>query len=81
MVQVQVVDEEDLVGAAAQAAGGVGQLAEREDVVALEQRDPVVEVEPFSGDHLLADRGKRVQMGGDGHGQAESTLGGSLCRS
>ena len=78
VVQVQVVDEEDLVGAPAQPPGGVGQLAEREHVVALEERDPVVEIEPLAGDHLVADGCERVQMGGNGHEQAESTHSGSL---
>ena len=78
VVQVQVVDEEDLVGAPAQPPGAVGQLAEREHVVALEERDPVVEIEPLAGDHLVADGCERVQMGGNGHEQAESTHSGSL---
>ncbi len=55
VVQVQVVDEEDLVGASAQAASGVGEPPDGEDVVALEQRDAVVEVEPLAGEHLLLD--------------------------
>ena len=55
VVQVQVVDEEDVVRAAAEAARGVGQLAEREQVVALEQRDAVVEVEALTRDDLVAD--------------------------
>jgi hypothetical protein len=61
VVQVQVVDEVDLVAAAAQAPGGVGQLAQLQDVARLEQRDPVVEVEPLAGGDLFANRRQCVQ--------------------
>ncbi len=67
VVQVQVVDEVHLVAAAAQPAGRVGELAQSEQILGLEQRDPVVEVEPLTGENLLADRRQRVQVGGDGH--------------
>ena len=61
LVQVHVLDEIDLVAAAALQAREVGELAEREQVVRLHQRDPVVEVEPLAGEHLLPDRGERVE--------------------
>ena len=59
LVQVEVLDEVDLVRAAAQASREVGELAEREQVVGLEQREPVLEVEPLARLDLLADRRQR----------------------
>ena len=58
LVQVDVLDEEDLVAAAALAPREVGEVAEREQVVGLHQRDAVVEVEPLAGEDLLPDRGE-----------------------
>ena len=66
LVDVQVLDEEDLVRAAAQPPCRVRELAEREQVVRLEQREPVLEPEPLPGLHLLADRLQGAQFG-DGH--------------
>jgi hypothetical protein len=56
LIDVQVLDEEDLVGPAAPATREVGELAELEEVVGLEDRDAVVEVEARSGLDLLPDR-------------------------
>jgi hypothetical protein len=61
LVQIQVLDEEDLVRAAAAAPREVGQLAEREQVVGLQDRDAVVEVEPLPGLDLLPDGLQRLQ--------------------
>ena len=69
LVDVQVLDEEDLVGSAAQPAREVGELPHREHVVGLEERDAVVEAEPLAGLHLLADRVQRGQLG-DSHSLA-----------
>ena len=68
LVEVEVLDEEDLVAAAADAPREIGELAEREQVVRLHQRDAVLEVEPLSGLDLLADRGERLQHVEDCHG-------------
>ena len=59
LVDVQVLDEEDLVRAAAQPPRRVRELAEREQVVRLEEREPVLETEPLPRLHLLADRLQR----------------------
>ena len=59
LVQIQVLDEVDLVGAAAQPAREVGELAELEQVVRLEERDAVLEVEALAGLDLLPDRLQR----------------------
>ena len=67
LVQVEVLDEVDLVRAAAQPARPVGELAEPEQVVGLEQREPVLEVEPLAGLDLLPDRLERGCAGEDGH--------------
>ena len=55
LVQVDVLDEEDLVAAAALSAREIRELSECEQVVRLHQRHAVVEVEPLAGEHLLAD--------------------------
>ena len=67
LVQVEVLDEEDLVAAAAHAPREVGELAEREQVVGLHQREPVLEVEPLARLDLLADRRERVERVEDCH--------------
>ena len=54
VVEIQVVDEVHVIGAATVATREVGQLAEFENVVRLEQRDAVVEVKAFARDDLLA---------------------------
>ena len=59
LVQIQVLDEEDLVGAAALPAREVGERTELEHVIGLEDRDAVVEVEALSGLDLLPDRLQR----------------------
>ena len=61
LVQVDVLDEVDLVAAAALPAREVGEVAEREQVVGLHQRDAVVEVEPLAGEHLVPDRSERIE--------------------
>jgi len=67
LVEVEVLDEVDLVAAAAEPPGEVGQLAEGEQVVRLHQREPVLEVEPLARFDLLADRGQRLQRVENGH--------------
>jgi hypothetical protein len=71
LVQVQVLDEERLVAAAAQLPRAIRQPAEGEQVVGLEQRQPVLEVEPSAGFDLFADRLERVD--GDCHQRVLST--------
>ncbi len=61
LVHVEVLDEVDLVRASARAACEVGEGAELEEVVGLEDRHAVVEVETFSGLDLLPDRLQRLQ--------------------
>ena len=68
LVQVQVLDEVDLVGPAAHAARQVGELAEPEQVVGLEQRQAVLEVEPLAGLDLVADLLQRRCALQDCHG-------------
>src|SRR5262249_24286049 len=70
LVQVQVLDEEDAVVAAAHAARGVRELAEPQEVSRLEENEPVLEVESLRRDDLLADRLQRV--GDDGHQDSRS---------
>jgi hypothetical protein len=53
--EIEVLDEEDLVGAAALAARQVGKGAELEQVVRLEEREAVLEVEPLVRLDLLPD--------------------------
>ena len=67
LVQIQVLDEVDAVVAAANAACEIGQLAEREQVVRLHQRKPVLEVEAFVGLHLFADQ-LEGRVDGNSHG-------------
>ena len=67
LVQVEVLDEVDLVAAAAQPARQVGELAEREHVVRFHQHDAVLEVEALPGLDLLAHRRKCVQSVEDCH--------------
>jgi hypothetical protein len=62
LVDVEVLDEEDLVGAAANSPREVGERAELEEVVRLEDRDAVGEVETLPGLDLLPDRLQRVQL-------------------
>ena len=59
LVQVEVLDEEDAVVAAADAAREVGQLADREQVVGLDQREAVLEVEALA--RLAPCRGSSVE--------------------
>ncbi len=60
LVQIEVLDEEDLVRSAANAAREVGERAELEKVVGLEDRHAVVEVEAFPGLDLLPNRLERL---------------------
>ena len=60
LVEIEVLDEEDLVRPAPHAARDVGERAELEQVVRLEDRDAVVEVETLSGLDLLSDRLERL---------------------
>jgi hypothetical protein len=59
LVQIEVLDEEDLVGPAALPAREVGERSELEQVIGLEDRDAVVEVEALPGLDLLPDRLQR----------------------
>ena len=59
LVQVEVLDEVDLVRAAAQPPREIGELAELEQVVGLEQGQTVLEVEPLTRLDLLADGRER----------------------
>jgi hypothetical protein len=56
LVQVQVLHEEDLVRASAEASGEVGQLAQLEEVVRLEDGEAVLEVETLTRLELLSNR-------------------------
>ena len=62
LVHVEVLDEVDLVRAAAQATREVGERAELEQVVGLEDRDAVLEVEALAGLDLLPDRLQRLEL-------------------
>jgi hypothetical protein len=62
LAHVEVLDEVHLVGSAADAPCEVGERAELEEVVRLEDGDPVVEVEPLSGLDLLPDRLQRLEL-------------------
>jgi hypothetical protein len=62
LVQIQVLDEVDLVAAAANPAREVGELAEPQQVVRLEQRDAVVEIQTFPRLDLVPDRGERIRV-------------------
>jgi hypothetical protein len=61
LVQVDVLDEVDVVVAAADTAREIGELAEREQVLRLHQGQPVFEVEPLAHLDLLANRREDVQ--------------------
>ena len=56
LVQIQVLDEVDLVGSSAVASRQVGELTESEQVVRLEEGEPVLEPESLARLDLLADR-------------------------
>ena len=60
LVHVEVLDEVDLVRPAAHAPGEIGERAELEEVVGLEDRDAVVEVEAFARLDLLPNRLQRL---------------------
>ncbi len=62
LVQVEVLDEVDLVGASAHAARQVRELSEREQVVGLHEGETVLEIEAFTRFDLLADRCERVEV-------------------
>src|SRR5262249_47972079 len=64
--QVEVLDEEDAVVTTALPSRQIGELADREQVVGLEQGEPVVEIEALPALHLLADRIERA-VDSDGH--------------
>ncbi len=61
LVQVEVLDEVDLVAAAAHAPREIGELAKREQVVSLHQGEPVLEVETLARFDLLANRCERLE--------------------
>jgi hypothetical protein len=60
LVHVQVLDEEDLVRSAALTAREIAERAELEEIVGLEDRDAVVEVEALASLDLLPDRRERL---------------------
>jgi hypothetical protein len=60
LVQIEVLHEVDAVVSTASTTCEISELAEREDVVALHQSNPVVEVEALACLDLLADRGERA---------------------
>jgi hypothetical protein len=62
LADVEVLDEVDLVGPPANTSREIGERAELEEVVRLEDRDPVVEVEALSGLDLLAERLQRLEL-------------------
>jgi hypothetical protein len=62
LAHVEVLDEVDLVGPTAHAAREIGERPEFEEVVRLEDRDAVVEVEAFPGLDLLPDRLQRLEL-------------------
>ena len=62
LAHVEVLDEVDLVRATADATREVGESAELEQVVRLEDRDAVVEVEALSGLDLLPDRLQGLEL-------------------
>ena len=62
LVQVDVLDEVDLVAEAALTTREIGELAEREQVIRLHERDAVVEVEALAGEDFLLDRCERFQL-------------------
>jgi hypothetical protein len=62
LAHVEVLDEVDLVRSAPDATREIGERPELEQVVRLEDRDPVVEVEPLSGLDLLPDRLQRLEL-------------------
>ena len=66
LVHVEVLDEVDLVRPSAPAAREVRQLAERQHVVGLENREPVLEVEAVPAFDLLPDAVQGAQLD-DGH--------------
>ena len=73
LVQVQVLDEVDAVVAPAHPPREIGELAQRQNVVALHQPHAVVEVEAFSGIHFVADWSKQVGAFQEGHQRSRST--------
>jgi hypothetical protein len=62
LAHVEVLDEVDLVRSPSDTTREVGECAELEQVVRLEDRDPVVEVEPLSGLDLLPNRLQRLEL-------------------
>ena len=72
LIQVEVLHEVHAVVATARPAPEIRELAERQQVVRLEKRETVVEVEPLAGLHLLADEVECV-VEGDRHQLARST--------
>ncbi len=67
LVQVEVLDEVNAIVAATNASRQIGELAERENVVALHQRHTVLEVEALSGLHLVPDGREHVGAFQQGH--------------
>jgi hypothetical protein len=62
LAHIEVLDEEDLVAPTAHTTREVGERAQLEQVVRLQDRDAVVEVESFSGRDLLPDRLQRLEL-------------------
>src|SRR3990170_213441 len=72
LVDIEVLDEEHLVRSPAHAPREVGELAERKQVVGLEDREAVLEVQPLAGLDLLPDRLQRL-LGENGDQKLLST--------
>ena len=66
LVQIQVLHEVDLVRTPAHTPRTVGELADLQEVVGLENRETVLEVEPSAALDLLPDSLQRAQLD-DGH--------------
>ena len=67
LIEIEVLDEIDLVAAAADAAREIGDLAEGEEIVRLHQCEPILEVEPLARLHLFPDGGEDVEGVEDRH--------------
>ena len=72
LVEIEVLDEEDAVVSATLPPREVGELADRQQVVGLEEREAVLGVEALARLDLLADRAQRGDVLDGGHELAVS---------